>query len=189
MPGSSFVWSNRMKMATRKTIAIIGATGKTGSTIAGLLAKGNYRLLLKGSRQERLEQVVNAIRQAYPAADVEASLCSEEACWEADIIILAIPHAVEKEVAAQIREVANQKVVISLSNTGEGESLQQLLPHTKIVKVMSAACVTVFPDAGGVESRMTDTFLTGNDVEALETTAALVADAGFNPVLAVDLSQ
>lgn len=188
MPGGSFVLSNHKKMATSTTIAIIGATGKTGSAIARLLARGNYRLLLKGSSQERLEQLVDSILQSHPAADLEASLCSAEACWEADIIILAIPPAAEKEVAAKIREVANQKVVISLFNTSNGEDLQQLLPHAKVVKLMNAGCVTVFSEADHDGHRL-DTFLTGNDIDALETAAALVADAGFNPVLAVDLAQ
>jgi predicted dinucleotide-binding enzyme len=53
---------------------------------------------------------------------------------------------------------------------------------------MNAACVTVFSEADHDDHRL-DRFLTGNDTDALETAAVLVADAGFNPVLAVDLAQ
>ncbi|MEO5781727.1 MAG: hypothetical protein ABIQ07_00560 [Ginsengibacter sp.] len=43
-------------MATKKTIAIIGASGNMGSAIAKSLAKSQYRLLLFGKEENKLKQ-------------------------------------------------------------------------------------------------------------------------------------
>jgi short-subunit dehydrogenase len=41
-------------MQTKQTIAVIGATGNMGSAISKSLSKGNYRLLLGATDQEKL---------------------------------------------------------------------------------------------------------------------------------------
>src|SRR5690606_8727846 len=99
-----------------QTIAIIGATGNMGSAISKSLAKGNYRLLLKSNDVEKLSSLVGDILDVYPTADIEGMVCSKNASWEADIIINAVPFEADKEVAERIREVANQKIVISIAN-------------------------------------------------------------------------
>ena len=103
-------------MKTKQTIAIIGATGNMGSAISKSLAKGNYRLLLKSPDQGKLDELVTEIKGKTSTADVEAMECPTEASWEADIIIFAVPFAAEKEITKKIREVANQKIVISIAN-------------------------------------------------------------------------
>src|SRR5688500_18509028 len=103
-------------MQTKQTIAIIGATGNMGSAISKSIAKGSYRLVLKATKQDELDALVSEIKSTAPNADVEAAVCPTEASWEADIIILAVPFNVEKELAEKIKEVANQKIVISIAN-------------------------------------------------------------------------
>ena len=103
-------------MQTKQTIAIIGATGNMGSAIARSIAKGPYRLLLKASKQDELDALVNDIQSKNPSAEVESAICPTEASWEADIIILAVPYEAEKNIAPQIKDVASQKIVISIAN-------------------------------------------------------------------------
>lgn len=163
-------------MITKQTIAIIGATGKMGSAIAMKLANGNYRILLFGKREAALQALQAAILEDYPFADIEPITCSYAASWEADIILLAVPYAAEKEIAAKIREVANQKIVISISNPGSAaEELQQLLPHSKLIKAFKT-------------SSTDEVALAGNDVEALAAVAELVLSAGFRPIIKGKLS-
>lgn len=45
-------------MATKKTIAIIGASGNMGSAIAKSLAGAPYRLLLFGKEEKKLKSVL-----------------------------------------------------------------------------------------------------------------------------------
>src|SRR5687767_2149105 len=97
---SSFALLKIKMMQTKQTIAIIGATGNMGGAISKSLSKGNYRLLLKGNEQEKLDTLVKEIKRKNATADVEASACPTEAGWEADIIILAVPYQAEKEIVS-----------------------------------------------------------------------------------------
>ncbi|MEP7110789.1 MAG: NAD(P)-binding domain-containing protein [Ferruginibacter sp.] len=188
-------------MQTKQTIAIIGATGNMGSAIAKSISKGKYRLLLKGNRQTALDTLVNEIKATNAAADVEAVICPTEASWEADIIILAVPFAAEKEIAAQIKEVANQKIVISIANpfnetyngmvtaagSSAAEELQKLLPGSKVIKAFNTSFAANF-SMPVIDGKQADVFIAGNDEEALQTVAEIVSTAGFNPIVAGDLT-
>ena len=184
-----------------QTIAIIGASGSMGAAISKSLAKGNYRLLLCATQQEKAQAVVDDIKNSHPAATVEAIDCSREASWEADIIVVAVPYAAEKEVAQKIREVANQKIVISIANplndtynglvtapdTSAAEELQKLLPNAKVVKAFNTTFAADFATPV-IAGKQADAFIAGNDQEALQVVSELVSTAGFNPILAGDLA-
>jgi 8-hydroxy-5-deazaflavin:NADPH oxidoreductase len=195
------VFSKGIKMSTKQTIAIIGASGNMGSAISKSLAKGNYRLLLCKDEQGKVQTVVNDITNNNPTADLEAIGCSAEASWEADIIIVAVPYAAEKEVAERIKQYANQKIVISISNplnqtfnglvtapdTSAAEELQKLLPNSKVVKAFNTTFAADFASPV-IDGKQVDAFVAGNDQEALQTVSELVSTAGFNPIIAGDLS-
>ena len=188
-------------MQTKQTIAIIGATGSMGSAISKSLAKGNYRLLLNAGNQDEIDQLIDEIVKTTPQAEVEGIACSKEACWEADIIIAAVPYSAEAEVAERIREVANQKIVISIANplnetydqlvttadTSAAEELQKLLPNSKVVKAFNTTFAADF-STPVIDGKQADAFIAGDDKEALETVSELVNTAGFNPVVAGGLS-
>lgn len=188
-------------MKTKQSIAIIGATGNMGSAISKSLAKGNYRLLLFANQKDKVETLFDDIISGNPSADVEAVECPTNASWEADVIILALPYGAEKEVAAKIKEVANQKIVVSLSNplnesfdglvtapdTSAAEKLQKQLPNSKVVKAFNTTFASDFatPVIGG---KQVDSFIAGNDEEAVNTVTDLVRTAGFSPIIAGNLS-
>jgi NADPH-dependent F420 reductase len=188
-------------MATKKTIAIIGASGNMGSGIARNLARGNYRLLLFANQKEKIQKLADEIRKADPSADVDCMGCPFDASWEADIIIPAVPYHTEKEVADLIREVSTQKIVISISNplnetfnglttnpdTSAAEELQSLLPHSRIVKAFNTVFAGDFAQPL-IDGKKTDSFIAGNDEDAVDTVSKLVEDAGFQPVHAGKLS-
>ena len=172
-----------------------------GSAIAKSLARGSYRLLLKGSRQEELDALVKDIQTKNPQAEIDSAVCPTEASWEADIIILAVPYEAEKEIAPKIKDVASQKIVISIANplnqsydglvtdpaTSAAEELQKLLPHSKVVKAFNTTFAADFttPVINGLQA---DAFIAGNDEESLQTVSELVSTAGFNPIIAGNLS-
>ena len=123
-------------MSTKQTIAVIGASGNRGAAISKTLAKGNNRLLLIANEKEKVENLAQYITNNTASAEVEVLECPTDASWEADLIILAVPYQAEKEIAEKIREVSNQKIVISLNNSynSSQEALQNLLPNSKVVK-------------------------------------------------------
>lgn len=184
-------------MSAKQTIAIIGASGNMGSALSKSLAKGNYRLLLISNDWPRAQALVNDINRTNTSADVEALECAVQAVWEADIVIAAVPFGAEKEMAAKIREVANQKIVISISNplnetyselatapdTSAAEELQKLLPNSKVVKAFNTTFAADF-DSPAIDGKQVDAFIAGNDEEALDTVSELVRTTGFNPIIA-----
>ena len=188
-------------MQTKQTIAVIGATGNMGSAISKSLTKGNYRLLLGANDKEKLEVLVKDIKTRNASANVEAVNCPIDASWEADIIIAAVPYSAEKEVADKIREVANQKIVISIANplnetydglqtdpaSSAAEELQKLLPNSKVVKAFNTTFAADFTTPV-IDGKKADAFIAGNDNDAVQTVAELVNTAGFNPIVAGNLS-
>jgi hypothetical protein len=183
-------------MAAKKTIAIIGATGQMGSAFAKALINSNNRLLLMSRQKTKLAKLVTYLKRKTSTAEVAIIECEKEACWEADIFLLAVPYSVEKEVAEMIRDVAIQKVVISISNplnesydhtitapgTSAAEELQNVLPHYKVVKAFNTvfACDITRPVQEGKHAQ---TFIAGDDKEALQSVSELAVLMGFNPVL------
>jgi len=189
-------------MATKKTIAIIGASGNMGSAIARSLANGNYRLLLIAQHHEKVQQIIKEIKTINPSADVESMSCPFDASWQADIIIPAVNYNVEKEVAEKIRDVATQKIVVSISNplnenynglvTAAGKSaaeeLQSHLPHSKVIKAFNTVFANDFAQPV-IDEKQVDVFIAGEDEEALNIVSELVTEAGFNPIIAGGLSS
>jgi len=184
-------------MITKQTIAIIGASGNMGGALCKSLAKGNYRILMISGKKDKLQELSQQILSESPGAELQAMDCSTEACWEADIIISAVPYEAEKALADKIRAVANQKIVISITNplnpqmddlvtsqnTSAAEALQELLPNAKVIKAFNTSFAGNFtsPAFNGVKS---DAFLAGDDQEALDTVTALIETIGFNPIIA-----
>ncbi|ULQ54031.1 NAD(P)-binding domain-containing protein [Flavihumibacter fluvii] len=183
-------------MITRQTIAIIGATGNMGAALAKRLAKGNYRILLFGKKENTLQELEQSIIRDYPFADIEPITCSYAASWEADIILLAVPYVAEKEIAARIRDVANQKIVISITNplnenfdglltpsgSSAAEELQKLLPHSKVIKAFNTIFAAELA-APAMNTQSMEVPVAGDDAEALSAVCELVQIAGFRPVI------
>jgi predicted dinucleotide-binding enzyme len=188
-------------MATVKTIAIVGATGNMGSAIAKSLSNGNYRLLLMAEEQVKLDKLKTELIKSGATTEFELNTCAKEASWEADIIVVATPYGTEQEVADKIREVSVGKIVISISNpmdsdyskvvtspnTSAAEELQKMLPYSKVVKTFNTTFAGDFisPIIAGQKA---DTFIAGNSGEAVDTVSGIIKTAGFNPVVAGDLT-
>jgi len=175
-------------MQTKQTIAVIGATGKIGSAIAKSLSVGNYRLLLYAREFITCKQLASEILAIHHLADAEAMDCSINASWEADMIMIAVPYSEYKEISERIREVATQKIVISIVNpiyeteerilpapeNSEAEDLQQLLPHSKVVKAV-------------IDSKRAGVVIAGNEQDAVDLVSELMSAAGYHPIYAENL--
>ena len=104
-------------------------------------------------------------------------------------------------IAEKIKEVANQKIVISIANplnqtydgmvtapdSSAAEELQKLLPHSKVIKAFNTTFAADFATPV-IDGKQADAFIAGNDEEAVQTVTELVKTAGFNPIVAGPLS-
>ena len=188
-------------MQEKQTIAVYGATGNMGSAISKSLAKGSHRLLLLAPEEEKRKSLQSEIFAKSPTADAEAMAAPEQSQWKPDIFILALPHSAEAEIAGQIKELAKNKIVISIANpinndmsgsvlppgTSAAEELQKLLPDSKVVKAFNTTFAADFARPV-IDGRQVDCFVAGNDEAAVKTVSELVTTAGFNPILSGDLS-
>lgn len=188
-------------MQQKQTIAIFGATGHMGSAISKSLSKGSYRLLLLSQEDEELKGLQSEILSHSQTADAEAMESPEHSKWKPDIFILAVPQSAEAEIAAGIKELAKDKIVVSIANpinkdmsgsvlppgTSAAEELQKLLPNSKVVKAFNTTFAADFSQPV-IDGRQVDCFIAGNDEAAMKTVSELVKTAGFNPIISGDLS-
>ncbi|MDP4131681.1 MAG: NAD(P)-binding domain-containing protein [Bacteroidota bacterium] len=153
----------------KQTIALVGAEGKTGSALAlGLVRLNLYRLLLLSEDESRLQKLSQQILLLSPEADIELISCIKDGCWEADVVIVDVPHAFIRDVADKIKEVSTQKIVFAIPAAQEWE---QLLPNAKVV-----TGILNNPD-------MPEVAMAGNDRESVLIMADLIKKLGFQPVI------
>src|SRR5690606_8059583 len=67
------------------------------------------------------------------------------------------------------------------------EELQRLLPDSHVVKAFNTTFAADF-ERPVIHGERVDAFIAGNNGDAVEVVSNLVAQAGFNPVIAGDLS-
>jgi len=178
-----------------KTVTIIGATGNMGSSISKSLSKGTYNLQLVANDSAKLSELVQTIKTETPSALVTIADIQQHA--ETDIYILALPYQKELKVAEAIKDVARGKIVISISNplnetfsglvtaadTSAGQEIQKLLPDSKVIKAFNTNYSSNFSQPV-IDGKAVDSFIAGNDEEALKTVAELVGSVGFSPIVA-----
>jgi hypothetical protein len=123
-------------MDYKDTVAILGANSRLGNVIAKGICK-QYRLLLMDEQIHPLTALANDIAKLNCNATAEVIQCCKDASWEADIIIVVAGEAAQAAIAAKIKEVATCKTVINMVSAANGNiSLQQLLPHSKVVTIL-----------------------------------------------------
>jgi hypothetical protein len=184
-----------------KTVAIIGATGKAGSTIAPGLSGANYRVLLTDEIEKHPHLYVKLlcleyrIRMKSSGADVEMVISVREASWEADLVILALPLESQPEIARKIKDVVTGKIVVSMIDVQNEASenlatvpagivaggLQQILPYSKIVKAFHPHFNATIKKSRAAR-QISDVFVAGDDAEAVSTVKQIARDMGFNPL-------
>jgi len=121
-------------MQQKETVAVIGAASEEGRSIVSKLAHASCRLLLMDEDAEGLA----ALRQSLTntRAEIDNVPCCREASWEADLILIAKEQISIEDTAKKMAQVATTKTVIYLTKDNDDafERLQQLLPHSRLVK-------------------------------------------------------
>lgn len=163
-------------MHTKQTILILG-TGYTGKVIAARLAEENFHVLLCDKDHNNTIAMVNELKAFSQNCDVEAMECTFDGAWEADIIIFTMPLNEQKEVAAIIKNVITQKILVSIIDSkfsdtcGQFGQLQELLPNTKIVYVLTDTGMATSISFNNGDGAI---MIAGTDDEAVETVSAMM---------------
>ncbi|MBS1542207.1 MAG: hypothetical protein JST14_01130 [Bacteroidetes bacterium] len=139
-------------MTTPITIAIVGATRPNGLALAHELAGNQCRLVLMSDDQSALSNIKGKL--AGLAAEILTQDCAKEACWEAEVIILAVNETDALTVARKIKEVATGKTIIYVPDhlQAEGTSLSDklagIMPFSRIVETESPSTAAEWASAG-----------------------------------------
>jgi predicted dinucleotide-binding enzyme len=177
-------------------IAIIGA-----GNVGGALARGFSRVG---------HHIVLGVRDA---ADAKAAALSRaigaevrrpaEAAAMADVVVLALPWDAAEGAAKALGDL-NGKIVIDCMNplamqngrlgldrgfnTSGAEALASWIPGARVVKTLNQVGAEMMADNAGLPCRPV-MFMAGDDSAAKATVSTLLADLGFEPLDAGDLTR
>lgn len=164
-------------MATRQTIAVIGAEEENTASMAAGIASGPYRLLLvsEGEIIRKINDLPDNIKEVLPEAEVEVMDCARDGCWEADIILIAGPGLTDQRLAEKIWEVATRKIVACIyfspdalpAGTDPEKALKESLPHSRVLEAI-------------LDRRTGEAEVSGEDPEAMEILTGLLNTAGYS---------
>ena len=178
-------------------IGIIGA-GNMGAPLGLLWAQAGHRILWATRNPAELMPLVE---QAAPRASAGYA---EAAAFFGDVVVLAVPPGAVPELGEDIGELLRGKIVIDLTNPradrdgeeqtarwlamGTGEAMARYLPGARVVKAFNALSFRMFenPAPNGVTIAVP---IAGDDAADRDLVAALVRDAGFEPVIVGPLAR
>lgn len=173
-------------------IGIIGS-GMMGSTLGKLWAAQGHEVVYSSRHPEQLAGVVAETPRSRAAT-------VEEAAREGEALFLGVPYAAMPELAKTLAPLVAGKLVLDAGNIipgrdgaladgvkaagkGSGGWTQSLLPGAKVVKAFNTVHFRNLASEAHREGARIAVPLAGDDAAAVEQAAALVRDAGQEPVV------
>ena len=167
-------------------IAILGA-GNVGGALAAAAVRAGHSVVVSASSPTKARDVA-------ASAGAEAAGDNADAARDAEIVVLAVPHAAVAGITKEIADAVGDAVVVDSTNplndtftglttvgSSAAEELQRQLPGARVVKAFN----TVFAarHADPVEDGAPlDAFVAGDDAEAKAVVAGFAASLGYRPV-------
>jgi NADPH-dependent F420 reductase len=167
-------------------IAILGA-GNVGGAVARAAARAGHQVVLSAPSADKAQAVAAEVGGA-------AAGSNQQAVADADMVVLAVPYGAVDQIAGEIAPAVRGKVVVDATNpmredlsglaVGErsgAEEIQRKLPDAAVVKAFN----TVFAAnqaSASVAGTGLDGFYAGDDEQAKQQVARLLAGMGYRPV-------
>ena len=184
---ASLVFALATGSAMADTIAVIG-TGNVGGALGPEFAAQGHDIVY-GSREPERADVQELVARTPGNAAVALPT---EAVIGADIVVLAVPGGVAEAAVGGLGDLSG-KIIIDPTNrvapgedgyfdhtaqTSNGLMIQELVPTAHVVKAFNTLNYATMTDPDGPVTIP----LAGNDSDAKETVAELVAGMGLEPV-------
>jgi predicted dinucleotide-binding enzyme len=167
-------------------IAIIGA-GNVGGALASATVRAGHAVTLAATDAAKLAQTAAASGASAAASNLDA-------VRDADLVILAVPHAAVAGIASELRDSLQGKVVVDSTNplnetfsdlvtTGRSaaEELQDALPGVPVVKAFN----TIFAGRHGNPTEVgqpLDAFIAADDADAKAKVGELAGSLGYRVI-------
>ena len=178
-------------MENQRSLAIIGGTGKEGNAIAARFAKAGVRVIIGSRDALKAQNAAQELNARIGASNVEG-YSNRDAAAKADIVLLAVPYTGMQPILADLREVVQNKIVISVASSLDPERKSRAKPPAagsvtaevqqffgNAVKVV-CAFQNISPEKlESVEEKIdTDVIVCGNDKDARATVIDLIRRIG-----------
>jgi hypothetical protein len=93
-------------------IAVVGGTGRQGFGIALRLAAAGHEVTIGSRARARAEEAAARIREEVQSATVVRGARNDEAVRDAELVVVAVPHAAQAEIYAQIAPAISPGTIV-----------------------------------------------------------------------------
>jgi hypothetical protein len=177
-------------------IGTIGA-GHIGSTIGGLWVKNGHKVLFSSRHPEELKDMVSGLGPLAQAGTVDQAIAF------GDVVLLTVPYGALPQIGRDHAAQLKGKIVLDTCNAvaardgavadeveanGIGLTSQKYLPGTRLVRAFNTMSYKIFAEANRPDPKLAVP-IAGDDQDAVRVAAALVRDAGFDPVVVGKLAD
>ena len=190
-------WKLRAQTSGGKLpIGTIGA-GQIGSTIGGLWVKNGHKVLFSSRHPEELKDLVSGLGPLAQAGTVDQAIAF------GDVVLLTVPYGALPQIGRDYATQLNGKIVLDTCNVdasngavadeveanGIGVTSQKYLPGTRLVRAFNTMNYKIFASEANRPDPKLAVPIAGDDRDAVRIAAALVRDAGFDPVVVGKLAD
>lgn len=171
-------------------IGIIGS-GNIGGTIGGLWVKSGHPVLFSSRHPEELKGMVAKLGSLAQAGSVEQAVAF------GDALFIAVPYGAIPQIGRDYSAAMKGKVMLDACNAvqardgaiadeveqnGIGIITQKYFPGVHVVRAFNTMSYAVFAREANRPDPKLAIPIAGDDPKAVQVAAALVRDAGFDPV-------
>jgi len=171
-------------------IGVIGS-GNIGGTIGGLWVKKGHPVFFSSRHPEELKDMIAKLGSLANAGTVE------EAVTFGDVLFIAVPYGAIPQIGKDYSAKMKGKVMLDACNAvstrdgaiadeveqnGIGVTTQKYFPGVRIVRAFNTMSYMVFAREANRPDPKLAIPIASDDPQAVQIAAALVRDAGFDPV-------
>ena len=171
-------------------IGIVGS-GHIGGTVGGLWVKAGHSVCFSSRHPDQLHDLVARLGPLARSGTVEQAIAF------GDVLFFAVPFGALPQLGKDYAKQLKGKIVLDASNAmarrdgpvadeaaqnGIGVTSQKYLPGTHLVRAFNTINYKLLESEAHRSAPRLAVPLAGNDAHAVQTAAALVWDAGFDPV-------
>lgn len=99
----------------KKTIAILGGTGKEGKGLAYRWGKAGHRVIIGSRQAEKALAAAEDIRAISPEVVKVEGMANPEAAQQAEIVVLTVPFAVHQEMLTSLKPYLAGKILVDVT--------------------------------------------------------------------------
>jgi predicted dinucleotide-binding enzyme len=166
-------------------IGVIGS-GKIGGTVGTLWVKAGHQVFFSSRHPEELKDLISGLGSSARAG------APEEAIAFGDVILLAVPYKAYPQLGQDYGKALVGKIVLDAGNATvarDGQELVNEVQQNGIGRTFNTLGYTVLAREAHKQGGPIAIPIAGDDKDAVAAAAALVRDAGFDPVVVGGLDR